>query len=147
MLQLLQRYATIICAEQNAWVQRRDPEWEGGKNDFGLLPALPATDTNQSCDWSRAAILLPSLPQLPQFAPSETKTTSPHIWKDEDQFKMICLMDANGITPQRLNYQSKADKELEERLSGSSSELRQSSSQVKEIRQRRRSDKDRTCYL
>lgn len=117
-------------------------EREGRMTLACCLHSLPQTQIShvtlkQSCH-------PPPFPSsAPPFAPSETKTTSPHVWKDEDQFKMICLMDANGITPQRLNYQSEA----EERLSGSSSELRQSSSQVKEIRQRKRPDKDGTCYL
>lgn len=37
---------------------------------------------------------------LPPFFVLSEKATSPHIWKKEDQFKMPCLMDSNGITPQ-----------------------------------------------
>lgn len=72
----------------------RAKDGERGRDDFGQLPALPATDTNQSCD-SKAAP-----PSSSSSSLSEEEETSPHFSKQEDQLRMPCLKDSNGIMRQ-----------------------------------------------
>lgn len=77
----------------------RAKDGERGRDDFGQLPALPATDTNQSCD-SKAAPPSSSSSSSSSSSLSEKEETSPHFSKQEDQLKMPCLKDSNGIMRQ-----------------------------------------------